>query len=208
MKKKSERERMLAGELYIANDEELKKLYETGQNFRYAFSLTHPNDYVKREQLIRSMFGSVGKNVTIQPPIYVDYGSNIYVGDNFYANYDCIFLDVCEIKIGDNVMFGPRVAIYTAEHPLDPTIRNTNLEFGRPVTIGNNVWVGGSVTILGGVTIGDNVVVGAGSLVNKDLPSNVIAAGNPARIIRTLSKEDKIYWEDLAKQYWNQKIKE
>ena len=124
-------------------------------------------------------------------------------GDNFYANYDCIILDVCPVTIGDNVMFGPRVCIYTAGHPLDAEIRATGIEFGKPVTIGNNVWIGGNSVINPGVTIGSNVVIGSGSVVTKDIPANVIAAGNPCRILRPLTEEDRQYWSRLRSETEN-----
>lgn len=200
--------RMVAGELYNASNKELKKLYDAGQHFRYEFSNTKPNEHSKREKMIREVFGSVGANVRIMPPLHVDYGCNIYIGDNFYANYDCIFLDVCPIIIGNNVMFGPRVEIYTATHPLDAEARNSQLESGKKVIIGNNVWVGGSVVIVPGVTIGDNTVIGAGSVVTKDIPSNVVAAGNPAKVIRKLDESDKIYWRKQIEQYYKDKAKE
>lgn len=141
----------------------------------------------------------------IEPPFHCDYGCHISVGEWFYANYDCIMVDVCKVKIGDNVMFGPRVGIYTAGHPIDAEIRNTGLEFGAPVTIGDNVWVGGSVVINPGVTIGNNVVIGSGSVVTKDIPDNVVAVGNPCRVLREITEEDKRYWEEKRKEYLEDK---
>lgn len=122
----------------------------------------------------------------MEPYIRFDYGFNTYVGENFYANFDCTILDVCEVRIGDNCMLGPRVHIYTAAHPLDPVERNSGQEFGKPVTIGNNVWVGGGAIINSGVTNGDDVVIASGAIVTRDVPDRVVVGGNPARIIKRL----------------------
>lgn len=134
------------------------------------------------------------KNLTIVPPFYCDYGFHIEVGDNFFANYNCTILDVGKVKIGSNVLLAPNVSIYTAGHPIHPDSRNSMYEYGIPVEIGDNVWIGGSVVICPGVHIGKNVVIGAGSIVTKDIPENVIAAGNPCKIIRQITDEDKQYY--------------
>lgn len=128
------------------------------------------------------------------PPFHCDYGKNIEVGENFFANYNCIILDVAKVTIGKNVMFAPNVSIYTAGHPIHPDSRNSGYEYGIPVTIGDNVWIGGSVVINPGVTIGNNVVIGSGSVVTKDIPDNVIAVGNPCRVIREITEEDRKYY--------------
>ena len=130
----------------------------------------------------------------IEQPFRCDYGKNIEVGNNFFANYNCVILDVAKVTIGENVMFAPNVSIYTAGHPIHPESRNSGYEYGIPVTIGNNVWVGGNVVITPGVTIGNNVVIGAGSVVTKDIPDNVIAVGNPCRVIREITEEDRKYY--------------
>lgn len=135
-----------------------------------------------------------GEKVYFEPPFYCEYGSHIEVGENFYANTGCVMLDVGKITIGKNVMFGPNVAIYTAGHPIHPDSRNSGYEYGIPVNIGDNVWIGGNCVILPGVTIGNNVVIGAGSVVTKDIPDNVCAAGNPCRVIRKITEEDKPYY--------------
>ena len=137
----------------------------------------------------------------IETPVRFDYGYNTKVGHNFYANFDCIFIDDMEIRIGNNVMFGPRVALYTATHPIDKDVRSSLLEYSKPITIGDDVWVGGNTVINPGVTIGSNVVIGSGSIVTRNIPSNVIAAGNPCRVIRIIDKEDKIKWEEIAKNH-------
>ena len=128
------------------------------------------------------------------PPFYCDYGSHIEVGENFFANYNCTILDVAPVKIGDNVLFGPNVSLYTAGHPLHPVSRNSAYEYGISITIGDNVWLGGNVVVTPGVHIGNNVVIGAGSVVTKDIPDNMVAAGNPCRVIREITEEDKKYY--------------
>lgn len=137
------------------------------------------------------------ENIYFEPPFHCEYGSHIEVGENFYANVNCIMLDVGKITIGDNVLFGPNVSIYTAGHPIHPESRNSGYEYGIPVTIGSNVWIGGSCVILPGVSIGNNVVIGAGSVVTKDIPDNVCAAGNPCRVIREITDADRpFYFKD------------
>ena len=135
-----------------------------------------------------------GENVYFEPPFHCEYGKHITLGENFYSNAGCVMLDVARIRIGNNVMFGPNVSIYTAGHPLHPDSRNSGYEYGIPVTIGNNVWIGGCCVILPGVTIGDNAVIGAGSVVTKDIPANVCAAGNPCRVIREITEADRPYY--------------
>lgn len=197
----TQKERMLQGELYLSNDDELAKMSLKARNLMDQFNETKHIEFDKRRELLKELFGSIGKNANVNKPFYCDYGSNIHVGDNFYANYDCIFLDVNEITIGNNVFLAPRVAIYTAAHPIGKDIRNIQLEFGKKVIIGDDVWIGGNVVINPGVTIGSNVVIGSGSVVVKDIPSNVIAAGNPAKVIRQITNDDKIYWEKQRENY-------
>ena len=201
--KMNDKERMINGELYIANTKELYEDYLINREFLDRFNNTSYLDFPTRRLLVEEHFKHVEKNVCINKPFHCDYGYNISVGDNFYANYDCIFLDVCPITIGDNVFIAPRVNIFTAAHPIDKDVRNTALEYGRPVTIGNDVWICGGVTINPGVTIGDNVVIGSGSVVIKDIPSNVVAAGNPCKVIRNITNIDKEYWENEKKKYNN-----
>lgn len=180
----TEKEKMLSGKYYQANDQELtlERLYIQKRMFQY--NKTKPKQFTKRKKLLSKMFGKIGDNACIMPPLYCDYGKNTYIGNNFYANYDCIFLDVNKIIIGDNVLLGPRVCLFTATHPLDKNERREGFEFGKPITIGSDVWIGGNTVINPGVTIGSNVIIGSGSVVTKDIPSDVIAAGNPCRIIR------------------------
>ena len=137
----------------------------------------------------------------VEQTFHCDYGCHIHVGEDFYANYDCTIIDVCEVRIGDNVFLAPKVGIYTAGHPIDAGVRNSGLEFGAPVTIGDNVWIGGNAVINPGVTIGSNVVIGSGSVVTKDIPDNVIAVGNPCRVLREITREDRDYWEEKKREY-------
>ena len=204
----SEKERMLSGLLYIASDKELGEMSSYCRNILDEFNSTSYIDFKSREKLLRKLFAKVGLNCIINKPFHCDYGKNIYVGDNFYANYDCIFLDVNRIEIGNNVYIAPRVSIFTASHPIDKDIRNENLEFGLPVIIGNDVWIGGNVVINPGVKIGDNVVIGSGSVVTKDIPSSSLAVGNPCRVIRKINEDDKIYWEKQKQIYLDSKSKD
>lgn len=197
----TEKEKMLAGKLYIAQDEELAADNRKGRRLTRLFNRTTEEELEYRDTLLKELFESTGEKLYIEPPFHCDYGCHISIGEWFYANYDCIIVDVCKVKIGDNVMFGPRVGIYTAGHPIDAEIRNTGLEFGAPVTIGDNVWVGGSVVINPGVTIGNNVVIGSGSVVTKDIPDNVVAVGNPCKVLREITEEDKRYWEEKRQEY-------
>lgn len=180
----NEFEKMISGEPYDAGDSELVTIRNYCREQLYLVNRTFKISDCKK--IINGLIKSSDKASSIQPPFYCDYGCNINVGNNFYANFNNVFLDVCPITIGDNCMFGPDVKLYTATHPLDPIERNGGLELGKPITIGNNVWLGGSVVIVPGVTIGDNVVVAAGSVVTKDVPANIVVGGNPARIIRNI----------------------
>jgi len=184
---KTEREKMIAGELYFSADLDLVRDRKRARTLTDQFN-TSPNDPLIRTELLKELFGSTGKALYIEPNFRCDYGYNIHVGENFYANYDCIILDVGEVFIGNNVMFAPRVGIYTAYHPLDAKTRNSGWELGKKVIIGNDVWVGADVTILPGIKIGNGAVIGAGSVVTKDVLDNVVVAGNPAKIIRHIEQ--------------------
>lgn len=198
---KNQQERMIAGKLYIAEGEDIVRASDKSERLTYEFNHSRHTEKARRQALLRELFGSIGKNFVVKPTFRCDYGSNIYIGDNFFANYDCMMVDVTTVHIGDNVFFGPRVHVFTAAHPIDSKVRNTNLEFGKPVKIGNSVWVGGNTVINPGVTIGSNVVIGSGSVVTRDIPDNVVAVGNPCRVIRDITDEDKIYWEKLQDEY-------
>ena len=143
---------------------------------------------------MQQLFGSAGEGSYIEPPFYCDYGCNTHVGKYFYCSYDCAFLDCGRITLGDRVMLGPKVGLYAVNHPIDPEVRATGLEYAKPITIGDNVWIGGSATVCSGAVIGSNVVIGAGSVVVGEIPSNCVAAGNPAKVIRQITDEDKAYW--------------
>ena len=184
---KTEKEKMIAGELYFANDPELvaDRMFARSQSQ----IINQAESAELRSQLLKETFGRTGKKIYMEPVINFDYGYNIFVGENFYANFNCTFLDVSTIEIGDNCMFAPNVQLYTATHPLHPVKRNSGLEYAKPIKIGNNVWLGGGVIVTPGVTLGNNVVVGAGSVVTKSFPDNVVIAGNPARIIKTVEEE-------------------
>lgn len=197
----TEKELMLAGELYVASDAELVEMQLRKFRFMDAFNGTGYEDFAERERLARELFAHVGKNVMINKPFHCDYGSNISIGDNFFANYGCVILDVNKVSIGNNVFIAPCVCLYTAGHPIDKDIRNENLEYGWPITIGDDVWIGGSVVINPGVTIGSNVVIGSGSVVTKDIPDGVVACGNPCRVKRKITEEDKIYWNKEKEKY-------
>lgn len=197
----TEKELMLAGELYIASDKELEELRLEKFRFLDEFNATKYEEFEKRETLARQIFERVGKNPFFNKPFHCDYGCNISIGDNFFANFDCIMLDVNKITIGNNVFMAPRVCLYTAGHPIDAGIRNERLEYGKPITIGDDVWIGGSVVINPGVKIGSNVVIGSGSVVTKDIPDGVVACGNPCRVKRKITEEDKIFWQKEKEKY-------
>ncbi|WP_258910803.1 sugar O-acetyltransferase [Pseudomonas putida] len=178
----SEKQKMLAGQLYHAGCPELQAEQIANKLWmhRYNSSVELLND--ARHGLLAEHFNEVGAGAVIRPPFYCDYGYNISVGRNTFMNFNCVILDVVQVRIGDDCQIGPNVQIYTADHPLDPEVRRSGLESGRPVTIGNNVWIGGAAIILPGVTIGDNAVVGAGSVVTRDVPAGATVVGNPARV--------------------------
>jgi acetyltransferase-like isoleucine patch superfamily enzyme len=193
----NQKERMLAGLPYKAWLDGLAEERLENKKRVFRFNNMEPDKFEEKIKLIKEIFGKTGENVFVEAPFHCDYGYNIEVGENFFANYNLTILDVCRVKIGANAQIAPNVSIYTAGHPVHPESRNTGYEYGIPITIGDNVWIGGSVTILPGVTIGSNVVIGAGSVVTKDLPDNVIAAGNPCRVIRTITEEDRdFYYRD------------
>jgi len=181
---KSEKEKMLSGELYYAPDKELTAERLRNKELCFKYNNISPKNVEERLALIKKIIGKTGQNCIVESPFMCDYGYNIKTGENFYANHNLIILDCAEVTFGNNVLIGPNCSFYTAEHPIDPIERNKEIEYAKPVTVGSNVWFGGSVTVLGGVTIGDNVVIGAGSVVVHDIPSDSIALGNPARVIK------------------------
>jgi maltose O-acetyltransferase len=201
----TEKEKMLSGKLYMAMDSELGKDNAKGRRLTRLFNQTTEEQYDYRIGLLKELFERTGEKIYIEPPFHCDYGCNISIGENFFANYDCIIIDVCKVEIGTNVFFGPRVSIYTAGHPIDSIVRNALLEYGKPVTIGNDVWIGGNVIINPGVIIGNNVVVGSGAVITKNIPDNVIAVGNPCKILREINENDKNYWEEKREEYYRNK---
>lgn len=179
----SQLERMLAGELYDPRDPELVALRERARDLCQALNATREAEVEPRAHLLHELFGDAGEGAAVQPPFYCDYGRHITVGTGVFFNFDCVVLDVCRVTIGNYSMFGPAVQIYTATHPFDAALRRRE-EFGKPVVIGDDVWVGGGAIICPGVTIGSRTVIGAGSVVTRDVPDDVVAAGNPCRVIR------------------------
>lgn len=182
----SMRERMLAGELYYADDDELTRMRERAWELLHLFNASAPGEKGKRSDLLRDLFGAIGEDSEVKQPFYCDYGSHIYIGDRFFANYDCVILDCNEVRIGDGVLFGPKVQLYTATHPLDAASRLEGWEAAHSITIEDNVWIGGGAIINPGVHIAKGTTIGAGSVVTRDIPENVFAAGNPCRAIRKL----------------------
>lgn len=176
---------MIAGELYNANDGQLVKDRRSAKRLLRQLNVTEYLVTKTAKQIIKELIPNSSKSLYIEPPFHCDYGYNINCGERVYFNVNCVVLDVAKVTIGNNVMFAPGVQIYTATHPVDKELRKT-LEYGKPITIGNDVWIGGGTIILPGVTIGNNCVVGAGSVVTKDIPDNSMAVGNPARIIKKL----------------------
>lgn len=190
----NQKERMLAGLPYKAWLDGLEEERLLCKKKIYQFNRLPPDSRGQIPALLRDLLGKTGEAIMIEPPFHCDYGWNIEVGDNFFANYNLTILDVGKVVIGDNVQVAPNVSIYTAGHPIHPDSRNSGYEYGIPVTIGDNVWIGGNAVILPGVTIGSGVVIGAGSVVAKSIPDNVIAAGNPCRVIREITEEDRRYY--------------
>ncbi|MDE6357871.1 MAG: sugar O-acetyltransferase [Eubacteriales bacterium] len=182
----TEREKMIAEMLYEPRDKELVALSLKAKKMTKEFNNSEPEEIEKREKILKELFGATGNSIYIEPNFECDYGFNIYVGENFYANFNCVMLDVAEIKIGKNCMIAPNVSLYTATHPINPTERMTGLEFGKGITIGDNCWLGGNSVILPGVKLGDNVVVGAGAVVTKSFGDNVVLGGNPAKVIKNI----------------------
>ncbi|MDD4003080.1 MAG: sugar O-acetyltransferase [Clostridia bacterium] len=182
----TEREKALAGMLYSPADAELRKMHLDAKKLFYKFNKTKPQQFKKRDKLIKKLFGKTGSKITVETPFYCDYGCNIEVGENFYANYGCTILDVNKVNIGKNCMMAPNVALYSATHPVRAEERYNGVELGKPITIGDNCWIGGNSVINPGVTIGNNVVVASNSVVTKSFGSNLVIGGNPAKIIREL----------------------
>lgn len=185
----TEKEKMLAGELYDANnDEELNAERLRCKDLCFELNATKPSDLARQQELLELIIGSFGKDCQITAPFWCDYGYNIHLGDRFYVNHNCVMLDAAPITFGTDVFIGPNCGFYTSGHPIEANVRNVGLEYARPITIGNSVWIGGGVRVMPGVTIGSNTVIGAGSVVTKDIPSGVVAAGNPCRVLREIDE--------------------
>ncbi len=192
----NEKEKMLNGLLYDASKD--KMLYDERircKTLCHEYNNLSPANTNERKILLKKILGKLGENYWIEPNFYCDYGYNIEIGDNFYSNHNLVILDPAPVVFGDNVFIGPNCGFYTAQHPLDVERRNMFLEYAFPIYVGNNVWFGGNVVVLPGVKIGDNTVIGAGSVVTKDIPSNVIAVGNPCKVLREITDEDRLKYE-------------
>lgn len=188
----TEREKMQSKLLYDANyDEELLAERARCKDLCFAYNQLLPSHVSEQEQIIRRLLGKTGERFCITAPFWCDYGCNIEIGENFYTNHNCVILDGAKVIFGDNVFIAPNCTFSTAGHPLDAEQRNQGLEYAYPIVVGDNVWFGASVTVLPGVTIGSNTVIGAGSVVNRDIPEGVVAVGNPCRVLRKITEQDK-----------------
>ncbi len=186
----TEKEKMLSGAYYTYIDAELDAERDIAEDFVTDYNRLHPKEDAARAAIIRKLFGSTGAKFSIKQPFYCDYGYNIHIGENFFSNFNFTVLDEAEVRIGDNVLIAPNVSIYTVNHAVNIEQRNAGIEYAKPVHIGNNVWIGGNTVILQGVTIGSNSIIGAGSVVTKSIPANVIAAGNPCRVIKAIPENE------------------
>ena len=192
------RERMQSGKLYFCTDEEIAKEQLECLEILYDYNHTRPSESQKREQILKNLLAEIGENCYIEPPLHANWGKYTHFGNNVYANFNLTLVDDTDIFVGDNVMFGPNVIIATAGHPVDPPLREKVAQFNIPVRIGKNVWIGAGAIVLPGVAIGDHSVIGAGSVVTKDIPPNVVAVGNPCRVLREINDRDKeYYYKDL-----------
>ena len=195
---KTQKQRMINGESYKVDETLKNDLYACREKIRDF------NNSITREEIqakARGLFGEFGENSSVTPPFRCDYGTNIHIGNNVYMNYNTSILDVVPVYIGDNTLIGPDCGFYPAGHPIDAFVRNTGIEFGSPITIEEDAWIGGNVTIIGGVTIGKASIIGAGSVVTRDIPAGVIAAGNPCRVIREITEADHEIWMEEYHKY-------
>ena len=199
------KEKMHTGELYLPGDEEIMKEQTKCLELLYEFNATRPSEINKRRDLLEKMFAEIGENCYIEPPFHSNFGGrHCHFGNNVYANFNLTAVDDTHIYVGDNTMFGPNVTIATAGHPILPSLREKGYQYNAPVRIGKNCWLGAGVIVLPGITIGDNVVIGAGSVVTKNIPSNVVAVGNPCRVLRNVDERDKeFYFKDRKIDYDN-----
>lgn len=189
------KKRMAEGRLYLPEDENIMAEQRLCLEKLYDFNMTRPSELEKREQMLKSMFAEIGEECYIEPPFHANWaGKNVHFGSWVYANFNLTLVDDTDIYVGDKVMFGPNVTVATAGHPIEPHLRDLQTQFNIPVHIGNNVWIGANSVILPGVTIGDNTVIGAGSVVTKDIPGNVVAVGNPCRVLRPIGEKDREFY--------------
>ena len=189
------KKRMQEGRLYLPEDEEIMAQQLRCLEKLYDYNATRPLEQEKRETLLKEMFGDIGEGCYIEPPFHANWaGKHVHFGNNVYANFNLTLVDDTDIYVGDKVMFGPNVTVATAGHPIDPELRYQAMQYNIPVHIGENVWIGANAVVLPGVTIGDNSVIGAGSVVTKDIPANVVAVGNPCRVLREIGEHDKEYY--------------
>lgn len=189
------KKRMKNGGIYFSHDEELMKIQLKCLELLYDFNETRPSQLEKRQELLKQMFAEIGKDCYIEPPLRANWGGrHVHFGNGVYANFNLTLVDDTDIFVGDNVMFAPNVVVAGATHPISPTLRAKKGQYNLPVKIGNNVWIGASTVILPGVTIGENSVIGAGSIVTKDIPANVVAVGNPCKVLREITEEDLKYY--------------
>ncbi len=196
-------EKIHSGNIYDPADDEIMKLQLQCLNKLYDFNMTRPTELDKREEMLKEMFCEIGENCYIEPPLHANWGGkHVHFGKNVYANFGLTLVDDTHIYVGDGTMFGPNCVIATAGHPIDPELRERQLQYNVPVHIGKNCWLGAGVLVMPGVTIGDNTVIGAGSVVTKDIPSNVVAVGNPCRVLREIGEHDKeFYFRDRRINY-------
>ena len=191
------KERMKSGKIYFCTDEELAKEQLRRLDRLYDFNQTRPSEMPKRMALLKEILAEVGENCYVEPPLHANWGCHTHFGNNVYANFNLTLVDDTDIYVGDSVLFGPNVVVAVAGHPVDPELRRKVAQFNLPVHIGNNVWIGAGEIILPGITIGDNSVIGAGSVVTNDIPANVVAVGNPCRVLREIGEHDReYYWRD------------
>lgn len=189
------KDKMHTGELYLPGDEEIMRHQLKRLDRLYDFNMTRPTELKKREEMLREMFAEIGDDCYIEPPFHSNLGGeHVHFGNHIYANFGLTLVDDTHIYVGDNTMFGPHVTVATAGHPIDPTLRAKEYQYNMPIHIGKNCWIGAGSLILPGVTIGDNTVIGAGSVVTKDIPSSVVAVGNPCRVMRDVGEHDREYY--------------
>ncbi|MCB2308897.1 galactoside O-acetyltransferase [Clostridium estertheticum] len=188
------REKMKNGMLYVDVGEGLDEERIRCKELLYDYNNTRPSEEIERKHLLKKLLGDMGEDIWIEPPVHMAYGTNVHIGNHFYANFNLVIVDDIDVYIGEHVMIAPNVTITPTGHPVDPNLRRPGTQFSIPVRIGNDVWIGSNVVILPGITIGDNSVIGAGSVVTHDIPENVIAVGNPCRVLRDINERDKEYY--------------